>query len=186
MSGDVIDAAVAALQQGQVIAYPTEAVYGLGCDPFNEQAVQSLLQLKQRSVNKGLILIAADWSQCASLVHPLSDDKMKTVLASWPGPVTWLLPASDRVPTWIRGAHKTVALRVTAHPVASALCQTYGQVLVSTSANIEGQPPARDSDTVKDYFGEAVVAIVLGDLGDLAAPTVIRDAETGDIIRLGG
>src|SRR3990167_4516311 len=127
------------LQQQGVIAYPTEAVYGLGCDPFSELAVKKILKLKKRDINKGLILIASNWKQIENLIQPIPDEKLSQVMQTWPGPVTWLFPASDEVPRWISGAHSTIALRITAHPIAKALCEKWNGPIVSTSANKEGE-----------------------------------------------
>ena len=174
--------AVTTLKKGKVIAYPTEAVYGLGCDPLNEVAVHHLLSLKNRSIIKGLILIAANWAQLADYVTPLSDEVRARILPTWPGPVTWLLPASALTPLWIKGAHDTIAIRVTAHPIAKGLCEAFGGAIVSTSANVEGNPPAKTAEEVRQIFDEDVY-VVTGDVGDLARPTDIRDGVTGKLVR---
>jgi L-threonylcarbamoyladenylate synthase len=178
-----IDEAIIALKQGEIIAYPTEAVFGLGCDPFNESSVMQLLQLKHRPVDKGLILIAHDWQQVAKLIAPIDDSRLKQVLSTWPGPVTWVFPAAATAPAWIRGDHPGIALRITAHPIASALCQAFGGPIVSTSANLDGEAPAKDTATVQDYFGSGIALIADGPLGENLSPTPIFDAVTGAIIR---
>lgn len=179
-----IEQAKSVIQTGGVIAYPTEAVYGLGCDPDNEAAVQQILQLKQRDVAQGVIVIAANWEQVADWVDAVPEERLQAVQASWPGPNTWLFPKSARVPAWISGAHDTVALRVTAHPIAHELCQ-HGGPLVSTSANPHGQAPARSAVEVDQYFGDGIAGIVAGELGGLSAPTAIRYALTGAVVRAG-
>lgn len=180
-----MDTVVAALHAGGVVAYPTEAVYGLGCDPDNAAAVQRLLDLKQRSVDKGLILIAADEAQLECYVD-LGDVTMAArVRASWPGPVTWLLPVRPGVPAWLRGAHTTLAVRVTDHPLAAALCRAFGGALVSTSANLSGQPALRDAAAVGAAFGETLDAILVGEVGGRERPSEIRDAATGEVLRPG-
>lgn len=178
--------AIKVLSDGGIIAYPTEAVYGLGCDPFNETAVKRLLAIKQRSVEQGLILIAAEWQQVAHLVEPIPHEKMALVQATWPGPVTWLFPASSAVPPWIRGQHKTIAIRITAHSIAKQLCQRFNKPIVSTSSNISGQPPMLDTISVKIAFNHVIDYILPGRVGNLAKPTEIRDALSGKIIRPGG
>ncbi|HVV67589.1 MAG TPA: L-threonylcarbamoyladenylate synthase [Gammaproteobacteria bacterium] len=179
---DIIPA-VEALQNGGIIAYPTEAVYGLGCDPLNQEAVLRLLVLKKRPVAKGLILIAATWEQLVPYVEPVSTEVMAKVLSTWPGPFTWLFPVSPKTPDWIRGEHRTVAVRVTAHPIACALCSHFARPMVSTSANITGQAPARDADSVNKMFAMGVEVIVQGEVGGLLQPTEIRDVVTGKILR---
>ncbi len=134
-----------ALRDGEVIAYPTEAVFGLGCDPGNGDAVARLLQIKRRPVDKGLILLASRFEQLVPFVLPVDADLQQQLDASWPGPTTWLLPARPQTPTWLRGRHTTLAVRVTAHPLAAALCDAFGGAIVSTSANVSGRPPARNA-----------------------------------------
>lgn len=178
--------AVRVIQQGGIIAYPTEAVYGLGCDPFNADAVMRLLSLKRRPVEKGLILIASDISQLTPFMAPLSTDQRQQLEASWPGPITWLVPARPETPTWLRGQHESIAVRVTGHPIAAALCRAAGHALVSTSANPAGRLPATTALQVRRYFSdreENVDHIVTGPLGNQAKPTTIRDLATGRTIR---
>jgi L-threonylcarbamoyladenylate synthase len=176
-------AAVNALRAGGVVACPTEAVWGLSCDPDNPRAVQRLLRLKDRPVSKGLILVAASESQLGFLLHDLSASERGRLADTWPGPATWLLPHRERVPAWISGDHDTVAVRVSAHPVVSALCSAWGGPLVSTSANPGGARPARALFQVRRYFGDTLEAIVPGALGDQDRPTGIRNLATGEIIR---
>ncbi len=171
---------------GGVIAYPTEAVFGLGCDPLNPDAVQNLLTLKQRPMNKGLILIAADIAQLSPFIAPLAPEAKTQLAHTWPGPHTWLLPARANTPRWIRGQHDTIAVRVTAHPVAAALCRAAGHALVSTSANPAGKTPAIDTLRVRRYFPNALDDILHGALGTETGPTPIRDLATKKLIRPAG
>lgn len=171
--------AVKALQQGEVVAVPTEAVYGLSVDPRSESAVKRLLELKKRNPEKGLILVASDITQLEPYVEILPEH----ILSTWPGPVTWVVPAKNTVFGLLRGKHSTIAVRVSAHPIVSSLCAEFGGALVSTSANVEGQPPALTEQAVREYFGKDVL-IVPGNLGGLSKPTEIRDARTGEVIRL--
>ncbi|MCB1827274.1 MAG: threonylcarbamoyl-AMP synthase [Coxiellaceae bacterium] len=175
--------AVAALQQGGVIAYPTEAVYGLGCDPFNAEAITKILQIKHRSFKQGFILVADNWEQIEPLVQPIEPRTLYSILETWPGPVTWIFPARPSVPDWIRGEHQGVAVRISDHPIVKELCQQFGGPIVSTSANLHGQPAIRDARTVKITFGNDIDVIVDGKVGGLKKPTAIKDAVTGDIIR---
>ncbi len=166
---------------GAVIAYPTEAVYGLGCDPLNEDAVLRLLALKQRPVEKGLILIAADFSQLAPFLD--YDEKiLDRVLPTWPGAVTWIIPAQSWVPRWLTGDHQSLAVRVTAHPIAKALCQYSDTALVSTSANPNTQKPARNARQVQKYFAREV-NIIHGATGGNKNTTAIYDVRTGACLR---
>lgn len=175
--------AVRVLRAGGIIAYPTEAVYGLGCDPLDEEAVCRLLLLKRRPIAKGLILIAARYEQLAPLVVEPAAEQAAIVRASWPGPVTWVLSAAPGVPPWLCGAYRSLAVRVTAHPVAAALCARFDGPLVSTSANVAGRPPARSALAVRRAFGDGVDYVVVGRTGGLRRPSVIRDGTSGALIR---
>ncbi len=178
--------AIAALRRGAVIAYPTEAVWGLGCDPRNEAAVMRLLALKQREVDKGLILIAADEAQLGPYIAmaALDDAKRAAVRASWPGPHTWIVPASSSAPAWITGTHTGIAVRVSAHPTVIALCSAFGGAVVSTSANRAGEPAPSRREALDGVIVVAVDAVTIGETGGLQRPTPIRDARSGDTLRL--
>jgi len=172
------------LRQGGVIAYPTEAVYGLGCDPLNRHAVHRILAIKQRPEDKGLILIASRFEQLLPFVEPPDDALRADLDASWPGPVTWLLPARPDTPRWLRGRHRSLAVRVTDHRLASALCSAFGGPIVSTSANASGRPPARTALQAR-LRCPGTDLIVAGPTGGLERPTVIRDAASGRVVRAG-
>lgn len=177
--------AVATIQAGQVVAYPTEAVWGLGCDPFNQAAVAEILRLKQRSVDKGVILIAATVAQVEPYLHGLTAEQYQRVVDSWlpeQGANTWLVPLSPSIPAWICGAHDRVAIRVSQHPIVQALCVAYGGAIVSTSANPATENAARTAAEVQAYFGTQVPCMI-GEVGQLARPSVIRDVITGQVVR---
>lgn len=178
-------AAVAALHRGGVIVYPTEAVWGLGCNPFDGEAVARLLDIKQRAVDKGVILIAGSLDQLDGLLDwdALPAGRGETVLRSWPGPNTWTVPATPRVPRWITGRYSSVAVRVSAHPGVVALCAGFGGPLVSTSANLAGRPPSFDRDTLDPALLGRVDALVEGTTGGRGAPSMIRDARSGATLR---
>ena len=177
--------AIAALRKGGVIAYPTEGVWGLGCDPRDEAATLRLLALKQREVGKGLILIAADEAQLAPFVamDALASDQRDAVRASWPGPNTWIVPASANSPAWITGDHDGIAVRVSAHPIVVALCEGFGGALVSTSANIATLPSPRTRAELDLRIVEGVDAVALGETGGLLHAIPIRDARDGRNLR---
>jgi len=168
---------------GGVFAYPTEAVYGLGCNPLDPYAVHRILALKQRPARKGLILIASCVEQLQPFFTPLPEQLMEPVLASWPGPHTWLLPAAPSVPDWIKGEHETVAVRITDHPITSALCQTCNSALISTSANTAGKKPITTTLGVRKQFPQGIDRIISAPLGKSNRPSTIRDAGTGHFLR---
>lgn len=177
--------AIAALQRGGVIAYPTETVYGLGCDPLCHDALTRILAIKRRPWQKGFIIIAASYAQLAPYILPLDEPLLAQIQATWPGPVTWLLPARPECSPLLRGTHDTLAARVSSHPVARSLCQRFGGAIVSTSANLSGQPPARNFLSVMKRFHNAVDYIVPGASNPGAKPSEIRDAKSSRIVRPG-
>ena len=180
-----INNAVAALHTQQVIAYPTEAVFGLGCDPMNELAVQRLLTIKQRPVEKGLILIAANLAQLNDYVDltQLSATQIDKIKQTWPGPATWVMPAKAQVPKWLTGQFDSIAGRVAAHPTVQALCLAFGGPITSTSANLTGLTPCITAAEVASQLESLLGAIVDEAVGELAQPTTITDALTGEIYR---
>ena len=176
---DEIDLAAAKIRAGGVVAYPTEYCFGLGCDPSNGEAVRRILRIKRRPVQKGLILIAGGVDQLKPYVDEIPDE----VLATWPGPYTWLLTPRPGVAKWVTGRHARIALRVTAHPRAAALCRLVGGAIVSTSANRAGEVPARSVREVARRLASECDCVLSGRVGGLQQPTSIRDAVTGQVIR---
>lgn len=174
--------AIRCLNTGGIIAYPTEAVFGLGCDPENETAVRRLLQTKQRPQNKGLLLIACSVTQLEPWVL-LTSTQRQQLQSHWPTNTTYLLTASNKVPKWICGEHPKVALRVTTHPIAAALCDQFSGPLVSTSANLAGKIPSHTAEQVRADFGDNIDVIVAGQCGLNSKPSTIIDLESGAIVR---
>lgn len=172
------------VRAGAVIAYPTEAVWGLGCDPWNEEAVDRLLAIKSRSVDKGLILIADNIRQFDFLFEDFPQDWLDRMASTWPGPNTWLVPHRELLPQWITGVHDTVALRVSNHPLVRELCALVGP-LISTSANPQGRPAARTRLRVEQYFRGQLDLVLGGSLGGRRNPSVIRDLISGEVVRPG-
>lgn len=182
MNSQHLKQAIHICETGGIIAYPTEAVFGLGCLPLNEQAVERILKLKQRSTGKGLILVAASIEQLESFVDFSKVSDMLAIRDSWPGSVTWLVPARDTIPYWLTGDHKTLAVRVSADPVVLALCEELGPI-VSTSANPQAAVPAKTSEQVSSYFKTGIDYVIPANITNNSEPTEIRDAQTGDIVR---
>lgn len=182
MSNWHIREAVRAIDSGGVIAYPTETVYGLGCDPFNGAAVLRLLALKHREIEQGVILIASDFDQLEPLLLPVTATVKKRIMKARPYPVTWVLPCHPSTPTWLRGRHHSLAIRITRHPLAAELCRQCGAPLVSTSANIHGKHPATSPFAVRKAFNGKLDYILHGPAGS-GTPSEIRDAITGEILR---
>ena len=181
-----IDQAVKVLRQGGVIAYPTEAVYGLGCDPQNLSAVKNILALKNREKEKGLILVASDLEQFKPYISPLDQSIEEKLVKSWRDSnkaITWLVPVKDSVSVYLKGQFDSLAIRVSKHPVVKELCEKFGGAIVSTSANIATQESARTSEQVKQIFENEIDFIVEGETNLNAQPSEIRDALTDEIIR---
>lgn len=172
------------LSAGGLIAYPTEAVWGLGCDPWSEVAVHRLLAIKQRPVSKGLIIVASDPDQIAPLLGLLNDDLAVKIQAMQSQPLTWLVPDNTHwIPDWIKGNFDSVAVRICRHPVVIGLCKAFGKPLVSTSANRAGEMPLTSRESVVACFGEDVDLVIEGVIGDASSPSAIRDLVTDQVFR---
>ena len=203
--------AAAWIQQGGLLAYPTESVWGIGCDPFNQDTVGSLLQIKARPVEKGLIVITDSISRIKPLIDCLSLTQRQQLLTTWQNGLqtqmpahnttmqayTWLLPIPNHlpitIPKWITGSHNSVAVRVIAHPLIQQLCQhvvsesnPYG-FIVSTSCNPSGKPPASNLEQAVAYFSDSElvhdIRYLPGDTLGYTLPSQIGDIRTGHIIR---
>ncbi|MGL4516304.1 L-threonylcarbamoyladenylate synthase [Shewanella sp.] len=173
--------------EGGVIAYPTEAVYGLGCDPDNDAAIQKLLAVKQRPWQKGLILVASEFSQLSAYVDEsqLTGEQLELAFSKWPGPFTFVMPIKPQVSRYLCGEFDSIAVRVSAHEGVRALCQALGKPLVSTSANLAGEEPALSGDEILNTFEGKIDALVIGQLGEQRQPSTIIDARSGKILRNG-
>ncbi|MBA3988817.1 MAG: L-threonylcarbamoyladenylate synthase type 1 TsaC [Idiomarina sp.] len=174
-----------ALRDHQVIAYPTEGVFGLGCAPYDEVAVRKLLALKNRDISKGMILIAADYSQLLDYVDDkqIGQDVRFKVLSHWPGHTTLILPARYDVPRFLKGDHDTIAVRVTAFEPARRLCRALGTALVSTSANASGEPAMTSAEQVRQSFGDQLGWIMDEPVGQASGPSKIINPLTNEVVR---
>lgn len=180
-----INRAVASLKKGGVIAYPTEAVWGLGCDPNNIQAIEKVLGLKKRSVDKGLILIGSSADQFSGYIQGLDGPQKELFKTLQSRPTTWLVPDNGTASQWVVGEHDTVALRITDHPVAKALCDVFGGPIVSTSANPQGKPAAIEAADVEAYFEDSLDHYVMGCVAGIQSVSEIKNLLTGEVLRSG-
>ncbi len=171
---------ISIFESGGVFAYPTEAVYGLGCDPDNEAAVLKLLKVKQRPVSKGLILVAADFSQVEKYVKEITPAQLPFTK---PSATTFIFPAKESAPKWITGDFDSIAIRISKHPLVKDLCESLNSTIVSTSANLSGQDPLKDSNLVVTVFDKIIDAVLIGELGNAEKPSTIRDSISGKTIR---
>ncbi|PKO73340.1 MAG: tRNA threonylcarbamoyladenosine biosynthesis protein RimN [Betaproteobacteria bacterium HGW-Betaproteobacteria-17] len=170
------------LRRGGLVAYPTESCYGLGCDPRNLRALQRLIRLKGRDAAKGLLLIADHIKRLQPYMKPPSTADRMRMQRSWPGPVTWVVPAANACPPLLTGGRPTIAVRVTAHPVAARLCRSLGMALVSTSANKSGHKPAQTAAECRRMFATRV-RVIAGRIGQRRRPSTLIDLATGTILR---
>ena len=168
---------------GGVIAYPTEGVFGLGCLPDDVDAVARILRIKQRSPEKGLILIAARAEQFDDWIDP--DVRGALPEPDPRRPVTWIVPPAPHVPAIVAGDNPGLAIRITTNPTAAAICETVDMPIVSTSANISGRPVARNRFVLRRNFGRLVDFVVPGECGPASGPSEIRDIRTGKVLRPG-
>lgn len=200
------------MQQGKLLAYPTESVWGIGCDPYNEAAVRQILAIKNRPIAKGMIVVTDSISRISSLLEILPESRRAQVIRSWQQDTdiasqgqahTWLLPlpkltASNQastqrqdmtqIPSWICGNHDSVAVRVIHHPLIAELCQKMVSdtnpygFIVSTSCNPSGEAPAVTLEQAFAYFKEDIGYLQGQTLG-YTLPSQIRDAVTAEVIR---
>ncbi|MDC0403432.1 L-threonylcarbamoyladenylate synthase [Porticoccaceae bacterium] len=177
--------AARAVVAGGVIGYPTEAVWGLGCDPLNEQAVQRVITLKRRIPEKGMIVIAHSWRTLQPALEDIDVDQLRAADAETNRPTTWLVPNNGYYSDWVTGGRPTLAVRVTQHPAAALLCARAGRPIVSTSANPASLAPARNRCKLLCYFAGELDAIAPGQVGRAARPSEIRDFVSGAVRRAG-
>ena len=170
------------LRRGGVIAYATESCYGLGCDPRNPLALKKIIGLKGRSAAKGMLLIADKFKRLEPYLKPLAATDRARMARTWPGPVTWVVPASSACHALLTGGRQTIAVRVTAHPGAAGLCRSLRSALVSTSANKSGRKPAKTAQECRRIFGRRV-RVIDGRIGSRKRPSTLIDLATGTVLR---
>lgn len=171
------------VHQGGVIAYPTEAVFGLGCDPDNNDAIERILHLKQRAIDKGLIVITSKLQYVEKYLQPLSPNEINILNTDTDHPTSWLVPARESTSQCLRGNFSSLAIRLTTHPACIQLCEALQHGLVSTSANPQAKAPATSVARVVEYFGDALDGILDAPLGDADTPSQLIDLHSKRIIR---
>ncbi len=173
--------AIDVLLRGGVIAYPTEGVFGIGCLPDDERALQRVIDIKRRDAGKGLILIAADAAQLGGWAELPEGSELPPPDPDYP--ITWIVAPGPRVTPLLCGEHATIAVRITTNPTARALCAAADSPLVSTSANLSGKPVARNRYVLRRQFAGVVDYVVPGDCGPASGPSEIRDFASGNVLR---
>jgi len=184
MSHPEIINAAKILRDGGVVAVPTESVWGLSCDANNEMSVRRLLSIKSRPESKGLILITDQFERLKFILGPFSR-KTRLIIesSSVDHPITCLVPHNGKLSKVILGENEKVAVRVIKHPPARALCAHFGGLLVSTSANPNGQPAARTESKVMEYFLNAIDFVSPGSVGGADNVSEIIDVASGNVVR---
>ncbi len=176
---DSLGSVVNSLKKGEVVAYPTEGVWGLGCDPSNEKAITRLLNMKGRSESKGLILIGSNLEQFSKFIEV---EKYKDkLLEKWPGHHTWLVPPKSETSKLITGNNEKIALRLSSHKNVVELCEEFKGAIISSSANKENAPTPGSPDEIKGVFPD--IKVLIGELGGQSQPSRIEDLLTGELIR---
>ena len=175
----------AVLEQGGVIAYPTESVFGLGCAPDSDDALGRLLALKGRPSSKGMLVVCGDFREAEPYLDMgrVSPEDMSFARECWQGFCTLLFPAGRKVSPLLRGEHDTLGVRICSHPLVRELCGVFGRPLVSTSANLAGCPPCRTASEVRGIFGSRLDAVAEGATLGLASPSPIIDLRSRRILR---
>ena len=170
------------IRSGKLVAYPTESIYGIGCDPFNQNSVEKIFKIKARPRSKPMILVASNISQLINIVE--IEDLSDEVRESWPGHITWVIPCKDKCPQWLMNTNnKTVAIRISQHPVIVEMCDLLQSPIISTSANKTNEEPIKLPTELMNVFNQEIDFLVKGELGNRTNPSIIKEMETGLIIR---
>ncbi len=173
------------LNNGEIIAYPTEGVYGIGCNARNLKSVIKIAELKQRPIEKGMIILISDLKIIKDWIVGLPEEEIKKLYTEYSGyTYTWLLPKSLNCPYEVSGDSDCLAVRITQHPVAKALCLSLNAPLISTSANPQSLPSAKTVEEVSKYFNGKISGIVSGEVGSLRDATRIQNIKTDQFIRI--
>ena len=170
------------LKSGEVIGYPTEAVYGIGCDPWNQSSVEKIAKIKGRKKRQTFLMVASSIDQLTDLID--ISRLSSQVKSSWPGHTTWLIKAKENVPYWLQDEQTNkVGVRISNHPLVRELCSEYGKPIISTSANISGKEEIKNQQEFIRTFSSDINYLVDGDLGDYDKASMIIDMETNKKIR---
>ena len=156
----IIKDAVEILKTGGIVVYPTETVYGIGCDPFNREAYERVQHLKRRKNAKQLLLLACSLSQIEYFAGELADVPLRLANVFWPGPLTMVIKPSKDLPDYLFGKSEGVAFRVTSHPLAALLTREFGCPITSTSANLTGKPSVVTYEEALKTFGESADIVI--------------------------
>jgi L-threonylcarbamoyladenylate synthase len=183
----LVGRAAGLLRDGRLVVYPTETFYGLAADPRSPGAVEAVFVAKGRPYRMALPLIAADRASVLACVSQLSEIAEALAAAFWPGALTLVLPASPALPQRLLGGGKTVGIRVSPHPIASALAAAFGGAIVATSANRSGQPAPMSAQDIEPWLEEHIALVLDGGptQGGHASTVLDLTADPPRVIRSG-
>lgn len=184
---DVIAAAVAELNADHVVAYPTETLYGLAVDVTSDRAVKHLYDLKRRDYGLPVAILVADMAMLQDYVTSISEPTRNLIKQFWPGPLTILFKAGDKIAKGLMTNTGKIGIRISSHPVATALVRTFGKPITTTSANLSGYPPSLQVKHVQKYFSDKIDCIIDGGECQPSQGSTVVDVEdeTMAIIREG-
>ncbi|NLB17925.1 MAG: threonylcarbamoyl-AMP synthase, partial [Syntrophomonadaceae bacterium] len=175
----VIDIAASLIRNGEIVAFPTETVYGVGADAMNEKAVKGVFAAKRRRMDNPLLVHVDSWEQASNLITEVPDEVLLLVEEFWPGPLTFIARSREEVPTMVRAGLPTVGLRMPDHPVALALINAAGRPIAATSANTSGRPSPTTAEHVKADLNSRIGAVVdAGDTGWGIESTILDVSQT--------
>jgi len=149
------------IRHGGVIAYPTDTIYGLGCDPYDPDAVEKINRIKQRPLNKQFILLAGHLDQIKSLIRITAEQEK--IISQNDEPTSWIIEATSEAPPWLTDKKNTLTIRICKQSDVKKLCHALGHAIISTSANISGKRPAKNALELHKYFQHSVDKILLSD-----------------------
>jgi L-threonylcarbamoyladenylate synthase len=184
---EAIALAVAAMRAGEAVVYPTETFYGVGVDAFAPAALERIFAIKGRDAAKTIALIAHDEAAAFAIAREVPDTARRLARAFWPGPLTIVMPARDGIPEALIGPGGGVGVRVSSHPLASALARSLGRPITATSANMAGEAPAQTLAQAQAALGKEIKVFVEGGKLTGGAPSTVVECSHGDwrILRAG-
>ena len=169
------------LRAGGVIVYPAETVYGLGCDPWNLGAWERIVRLKQRDSTRSMLLLADSREMVEEVAGKLGALAARLAEAFWPGSLTLVLRPEFTLPGWLYGPTGGVAFRVTTSPVSRAIIGEFGKPVVSTSANISGEPTVATFEEARRRFGDSVDLVMGSPVPLSGVPSTVVDVASGRV-----
>ena len=182
MSPWALNRLIRAVSNGAVFGYPTDTIWGFGCHPMLAESVARILTIKNRSPEKGLILLSSRLEYCAPYLDA-SPQQLETIRLPCAQPTSWLVPTSDYCPGWICGNFPTVAIRITDHPLLRIICDGLQAPIVSTSANRAGRVPVRNALQMRKQFAAELDFIVTGFSAGSGRPSEIKSLVSGTTVR---